>query len=445
MKKLFKPLAKTTTLVAAFAALITGVSASAWGPERQTYTNEDPAKYATFNSITNNAAIGDERNFVRVGAVGSTDPYTDEIEIVPGKEYEVYIYYHNDASESTNASGYGIATLTRAASTYPTVVKSGEKGTVTGTITWNYVDLNDQTHDGKVWDEAYFTTSAESVNLRYKTGSATIHNSGAANGSILSTALFTEQGTLIGYNQLGGVLPGCAQYSGYITYTLIAEDISSTLEKQVSLDGETWSSEVTADPGAYVTYKVKFQNTGNINLTNVIFKDVHDDGLTLRPETTKLFDYQNVEGKLLDDILDLSGYNVGDVVPGALVELVYQARISSDITSCTNLNNTISVAYNGVDQRTSSTLVKVSCAPGETPKEDLPKEIVSTGPLEITIAVVIILGIAGGSFYLIRTRRALKTVEKNILNHTSEPENHTQPNNRGEENHTSDSENHTKD
>ena len=192
----------TKTIVAMLTVLSTCCivsSTSAWGPERPTYTNESPATYATFNSITNNAAVGDERNFVRIGEADSTAPYTDEIEIVPGKEYEVYIYYHNDASSSTNATGYGIATNTKLSSAYPTTISAGERGMVSGIISWSYVKPSDDSvNTGTVWDEAYVTTKSNNVTLRYKTGTAIIHNGGKANGSVLPSALFTKDGTPIG-------------------------------------------------------------------------------------------------------------------------------------------------------------------------------------------------------------------------------------------------------
>lgn len=213
-------LAITLLLTSSFAS-----TASAWGPERTTYTNEKPADYATFNSITNNVAVGDERNFVRVGEVGSTDPYRDEIEIVPGKEYEVYIYYHNDAGSDTNQSGYGMATNTRVSSGYPTTLNKGDRGMVSGIISWSYVtpEKPNDPQTGSVWDEAYLTTNTDGVVLKFKAASAVIHNSGAANGSILPTALFSKEGTPIGFNKLAGTIPGCAEYSGHITYTLVAE------------------------------------------------------------------------------------------------------------------------------------------------------------------------------------------------------------------------------
>lgn len=442
MKKTFTKLAVIISTV-----LVTfGLAgfASAWGPERPTYTNESPAPYATFNSITNNAAVGDERNFVRIGEADSTAPYTDEIEIVPGKEYEVYIYFHNDAASNTNASGYGIATNTKVSSAYPTKLNSGERGMVSGIISWSYVtpESPNDAKTGTVWDEAYLTTKSDNVVLRYKTGTAVIHNGGAANGSVLSTDLFTEGGTLIGYNKLAGTIPGCAEYSGYITYTLIAEKIDASLNKKVSNDGENWSESVTVKPGDYVTYKIEFKNTGNTKLTNVIFKDTHDNGLNLRPGSTKVFDVNNVDGKLIGDIIDLSGYNTGDVAAGALIQIIYQSQVSNNTDYCDKtLHNTITANYNSNLSKEDDASVIVKCdketpeptpgpeptpeptpgpestpepEPSPEPEPETPEEIVTTGPVEITLAIIILLGIGGGGYYFYRTRKTLKTVENKV-------------------------------
>lgn len=413
-------------------------AASAWGPERTTYTNDAPAPYATFNSITDNVAVGDERNFVRVRELGTDSTYTDEVEVVPGKEYEVYIYYHNNAASNTNSKGYGMSTNTRISSAYPTVLKTDERGMISGIISWSYVtpeEPNDA-KKGTVWDEAYLTTKTNNTVLRYKTGTATIHNAGAANGSILPTALFTKEGTPIGFNKLTGNLPGCAEYSGYITYTLVAENTDTTLEKLVSLDGENWSKEVTAKPGDYITYRVAFNNTGNTDLTNVIFKDTHDEGLTLRTGSTKVFDVNNPDGKVIDDILDISGYNTGDAAAGALIQLTYQTQVGWEDSLCNKtLNNTISVNYNTTEGKSSDATVVVACeepTPEPTPDEceldpTLPgcqekncktnpemegcQELPNTGPAEIIFAIIIAAGIIGGGYYLYRTNKTLKTVE----------------------------------
>ena len=421
--------------------IVTG-TAIAWGPsDRPTYTNENPADYATFNSITNNVAVGDERNFVRVKEKGTEDKYSDEVAVEPGKEYEVYLYYHNNAGSDTNSTGVGLALQTKAAATYPAKVTKDANGTLTGEITWRYItSKNDSTvHDGKIWDEATLTTDYDEVVLRYKPGSATIHNDGKINGSVLSTNLFAEGGTYIGYNSLNGVVPGCAEYSGHITYTLVADKVDSSFNKMVSLDGETWAKEVTAKPGDYVTYKVQFQNTGNTTLTNVILKDAHDEGLTLRTGSTKVFDINNADGKVIDDIIDISGYNTGDAIPSALVQVIYQAQVSREQTFCNkSLNNTVTATYNTTEQKTDSASVLVACEePEPTPEPEdcatnpnLPgcqekncktnpemegcQELPNTGPLEIVLAVIIIAGIGGAGYYFYRTKKTLKTVEKDV-------------------------------
>ena len=437
MKRTISTLIGGTAVISGL--IVTG-TAFAWGPsERPTYTNDKPADYATFNSITNNVAVGDERNFVRVRELGTDDTYKDEVTVEPGKEYEVYLYYHNNAGSDTNSSGVGLALQTKYAATYPSKVGKDAAGILTGEITWKYItSKNDTTvHDGKVWDEATMKTDYDNVILRYKPGSAVIHNSGEINGSIMSTNLFSPDGTYIGFNKLNGAVPGCAEYSGHITYTLVADKVDSTFSKMISLDGENWNKEVTAKPGDYVTYRVAFQNTGNTNLTNVIMKDVHDAGLTLRSGSTKVFDLDNPNGKEIDDILDISGYNTGDALAGELIQVTYQAQVARDNALCNkSLTNTITASYSSTEEKSDSATVLVACDEPvpETPVEDcknnpnLPgcqekncktnpemegcQELPNTGPLEIVMAIVIILGISGGGYYLYRTRKTLNKVER---------------------------------
>ena len=116
--------------IATIIAAMLPIQVFAWGPERPTYTMANPADHVTFNSITDNNVLGDERNFVRVAEAGASGTFKDEIEIKPGKEYEVYIGYHNNASASLNTTaqgGVGIALDTKLSTQFPAKVTPAQK------------------------------------------------------------------------------------------------------------------------------------------------------------------------------------------------------------------------------------------------------------------------------------------------------------------------------
>lgn len=224
MKKVFG-------IIMVLASLITGVTGCGkkdqpqndwnWGPERTTFTMEEPADYPIFNSITDNPTIGDERDFVRIGEVNSdkTD-LGNEVEVVSGKQYLVYIYFHNNASETYNDSDQensGVAMKTHISSTFSPVITAKEKGGVSAAIT------AENTNPKSVWDGACMTTSVDKIELHYVEGSAKIYDDWEANGSVMPSSLFSEEGTLLGLNELDGVIPGGEEYHGVVTYVLEAE------------------------------------------------------------------------------------------------------------------------------------------------------------------------------------------------------------------------------
>ena len=327
---------------------------SAWGPERVTYLKAAPAEYAVFNSITDNTEIGDERSFVRVREIGEGTSYQKKVNVTPGKEYEVCIYYYNDAREDANAVGFGIATATKISSTYPECVSNDKSGAIVGKLSWSYVTPA-QPNDpkiGRVWDTALLETDFDNVVLKYKAGSAIIHNDGGkANNSVLSTNLFSSDGTYVGYNVLKGNVPGGPQYAGHITFTLIAEKTPS-LSLKGSIDGEKWTDTVLAKPGQIITYKVEFRNTGNTTLNNVAFKESHDAGLSLRLGSTRIYNMDYIDGIVVDDVLDSSGYNMGNVGLCGLRQIIFQSKVDEDETLIgKSLENAVTVSYNDGEQQ----------------------------------------------------------------------------------------------
>ncbi len=277
-----KGLKKKYIAAIAMVAISPVTSVMAWGPERPTYTMEKPASAATFNSITDNPELGDERNFVRIAEKGASGVFGDEITIEPGKEYEVYIGYHNDAATNTNDTGVGIAQQVRLASTFPATVKSGDRVTVAAVISAS------NTNPKKVWDEAYMT-AAKDVKLSYVSGSAKIYNGWAINGSVLPSSLFTEEGTYLGVGKLDGIVYGCAEYSGHVIYTIKAdgEEVPEVPEVPAELP-HTGPAEIAMAiaivlgicGGSFYLYRSKKalqKATDSINGGNIDPKDLDDE------------------------------------------------------------------------------------------------------------------------------------------------------------------------
>lgn len=448
MKKTI-PRHKLPTIISALAFLSFGFfgvnSAFAWGPERATFTMENPATYPTFNSITNNPTIGDERDFVRVGEINSdVTNLGNEIEVVPGKQYLVYVYFHNNASSTYNDSAHnnvGVALNTRMATAFPTVLTPGQKGTISATITAN------NSNPTAVWDEAYMTTSFNKVLMRYVLGSAHIYNDWGTNGWVMPSNLFTEEGALLGLNALNGVIPGCEEYHGVVTYVLQAEELGGAIEKTVSKDGANFSKSVNITPGEEIYYQLAIYNTGDIALTNVTVKDSLPEGLTLVPGSVQLRANDSTTPEQLSDNIISTGYNLGTVGTGNVVYITYKVAASTDY-DCTGveLTNNVKLTYDSDlesgDSREDSVVVTVKkddCEEPEIPLDTCEtnpsldgcekeqektcatnpemegcRELPNTGPLEIIMAIIIVSIIGGGGYYLYRTKRVLKTVENSV-------------------------------
>lgn len=196
--------------------LNTYTSFAGGGPQRPTYTMAKPADHATFNSITDNAAVGDERDFVRIAEAGSGRTFTSELIVEPGKEYEVWIYYHNDASETFNDSAHnyvGVARQTRMNSHFPNALAKGERQKVEAYIT------STTTNPRTIWDEAYITAK-EALTIEYVEGSAHIYNKWDVNGMELGAGLFTPNGVYLGVNKLDGLVLGGNLCSGTVIYRI---------------------------------------------------------------------------------------------------------------------------------------------------------------------------------------------------------------------------------
>jgi uncharacterized repeat protein (TIGR01451 family) len=293
-----------------------------WGPERETFTMEVPAPHITFNSITDNPAIGDERNFVRIREAG-VGTFRSEIELIPGREYEVVIFYHNNAACNLNPTGEGIAQNVRMRSRFPETVSPGERAMISGEVS------SPSANPVSVWDHAY-VTSTSVVALRYIAASAIIHNSGASSGRILSTELFSNTGVLLGFNELNGLLPGCAEFAGRVVYRLAVVQPNFEREKTVSTySTRDWRGQIQSQPGDTVEFRLHYRNTGQVDQVDVTLLDTLPHGLAFIPGSTRLYNNADPAGSYIVDGITTTGINIGLYGPGAEATITYRVRIAS--------------------------------------------------------------------------------------------------------------------
>lgn len=387
------------------AAVLIPAVAFAWGPDRPTFTQENPADHVTFNSITNNPKWGDERNFMRIRDIASNETFKDTASLQPGKQYEVIILYHNNASSSLNASGVGIAKNAYARTEIPAIVRSGQSNVkamsylgasnASPTSVYDHIDLTN-------------TTNAD-VALRYVKGTAKLTNNGSANGSAIAENLFSSTGTPLGFDTLNGTLPGCDHYSGYITYTIVADTPGFTFAKDVRLAGtKEWKDAITVNNGDKVEYRLAYKNTGTTEQKNVVLKDVLPQGIAYVNNETDLVNANNPNGKRLDNSINGDGVNIGNYAANANAYLYLFGTVNA--APCSVLTNTASVeTSNGNRQDTATVQVAGKCV------EALP----TTGPAEVIIGMVGIAAITVGVVYYFKSRKDLEDALHNAQSHPS--------------------------
>lgn len=347
------------------AAIIVPAVLQAWGPDRPTFTERNPAPYVTFNSITDNPRVGDERNFVRIRETGNGE-YINQVNFEPGKVYDVSVYYHNNAATRLNASGEGIARNTTLKMEVPNVVTAGVNAALTGTISAS------NAKPGSVWDEAYGKNATNAdIALRYVAGSASFVSNGAINGQTLPDSLFTT-GAKLGFDGQDGNVPGCNEFSGFVNFKIRVDQPNFNVIKKVSTDnGKTWTDDAKAKPGSTVKYAISYQNTGTNQQDNVSVRDMLPKGVTYVNGSTYITN-QTTGGqpKKASDGITTVGYNAGSYQPKGNVLFTFDATLPKvDALECgTNkLVNTARVTTNaGYKEDTANVTVDRECKP--TPK-----------------------------------------------------------------------------
>ena len=385
-----------------------------WGPKnRPTYTWSNPADHVTFNSMTDNPEIGDESNFVRVRKVGSQEKFSNNVTVEPGSEYEVFVYYHNNASAKLNDGDHrGIAQNVRLRMDKITDrLEAGHAAVIKGTISASNATPKE------VWSTSYLHAK-ETVSLRYVPNSAKLSNSGSLNGSTLNDdALFGKDGgTFLGYTKnYWGAIPGCNEYAGYVKFRIKADKAGFTGEKMASKENmNDYRTEITVAPGETIDFKLRYKNTGTTIQRGVSAYDLLGTGMTAIPGTTFLktprsagFEKEN---------LFKNGFNIGDYNAGEEAFITYKVKFSEDekIFPCgdtvTYNNSAIAVLDTTIHSKVKVTVHRDCADKPKTP--NTPKELPHTGASETVLAVVVTAMIGIGTAYYIASTKQLKALEK---------------------------------
>jgi len=295
-----------------------------WSPDRQTFSYKAPASYPVFNSIIDSNIIGDERNFIRIREAVVREPYEyNRMYLKAGREYEVSIYFHNNASDDLNESGRGMANDVRMRTMLPGFVEKGEVNFVSAEIS------SSNTIPASVRDEIEIVAEQDAY-LRYVPGSAVIHSNGSVNEQNLPfNDLFSEKGTPIGYSDnYWGSIAGGVEYAGSVTYRFVVDMPSFEISKEVSRDAENqWVENITIIPGDILDFRIRYKNTGTTEQNDVIFFDKLPEGLIYLPQTTYIINRSTDGRKSISDNLFSNGINVGRYQPGSSVTIGYKAQV----------------------------------------------------------------------------------------------------------------------
>ncbi|MDO4979259.1 MAG: hypothetical protein Q4E47_03890 [Candidatus Saccharibacteria bacterium] len=418
--KTWEPMRKTARRILPAVAIVAGVAATllggqntyaetqqTWGPERPTFTWESPADYRTINSITNNPEVGDERNFVRVREADTEDSFSDNVTAKPGKYYEVYVYFHNNAKTSLNASGKGMANNVRLSMGFPEVIQNGQAGEIKGTICASNTD------PGCVWDTAYIHAPAgQTVYLRYVPNSAVIYSLGTINGKTLSdSALYSTDGAKLGYYEdYWGVLPGCSEYAGYVKFKIKIDQPGFYMEKTASTDGgNTWGQYITVKPGDTIDFKIRYHNTGTTLQKNVTAFDNMPEGLSTIPGSTFL-KTPTTQGFEKEGLFN-GGLDIGDYTADQEAYITYQVLVGDESQfNCGETivyNNSAVATKNGTIHDKVQIKVYKQCS--EEP--EMPEELPTTGPGQIVLGVVVVTAMGTGVAYYVASRKQLASLE----------------------------------
>lgn len=324
-----------------------------------------------FNSFINTPSYGDERAFVdaRRSDQTSAGSFKNVLTNVTGgsKEIVVRLYVHNNANQSTNASGLGVAKNTKVRVSVPTATAQALRAR-------GYISADNASP--KLVEDTVDFTAPSKFKVSYITGSARLYdNDNFKNGVKLSDSI-VGSGALIGSDKLDGKFKGCFEYEAVIQVRLKVTPASIPqvkFEKQVAVSGQsTWGESVSVKPGDNTKWLVSFANSGKTDLTNVNISDKLPPHLKVVSGSVKWI-YAGVNGATQTitqndtQFFTTGGINFGTWKPNGGFYVRFDATAKDDFEGCKVVLRNI--AYNKTSQtgkiedNADVTITKPNCVP----------------------------------------------------------------------------------
>lgn len=355
MKKLFSKIRKTPKklLLAIISVLVlVGVPGAVHLVRAEFYPNRTPFDYnkpcnpndgdkydrcgsltgPVFNSFINTPSYGDERAFVDARRSDQTASGSFK-NVLPNvtegsKEVVIRMYVHNNANQSTNASGLGVARNTKVRVALPTA--EGDTLRARG-----YISADNASP--KLVEDTVDLLGNEKFKVAYVPGSATLHNNTAfANGVKLSDSIVTS-GAPIGDDALDGNLPGCFEYEAIVQIRVkivVPEKPDLDFEKEVRKQGsEDWKKEIRVKPGEKIEWLLSTAVTKGTQ-NNIVVRDQGVPNNDLVSGSVKWIDsLQGTVGQD-DEPLFSSGINFGNYAAPGNFYVMFTTTANGDFEGC---------------------------------------------------------------------------------------------------------------
>jgi uncharacterized repeat protein (TIGR01451 family) len=280
---------KKVLLLSLLALAIAPATYAVWGPQRPAFDWNTPEgkkgslNGPVFNSFKNSYLYNDEFNFTSARKI-TDNAYSNDLKVQNGDEVEFKVFIHNNANQSTNASGLGVATGTYAGIDIP-LDQYFTKNEPIGFVGASNAKPT-EVFDGTLLSSA----NGEKFKLDYIEGSAKLSILGGGKVLPLSDNFVSKNGTPVGSEEINGIWKGCFEYVGWVNVRV--KVIGEPKEEKPAVQIEKNVSTEKIGVNQEFKYTLDVKNTGNVDLNNVEVDDPAPANISfVRTEPTQGVDF----------------------------------------------------------------------------------------------------------------------------------------------------------